>query len=217
MRELILKMSVSLDGFVGGPNGELDWIFRTADEDAKRWTVETLWQAGLHLMGSRTFYDMAAWWPTSTEVFAPVMNQIPKAVATTRGAAELFRSRETTAALKDAAKARSAAHPGSATPPAEVTESWSHPTVLSGDLSSEIIRLKEEPGKEIVAHGGARFARSLVRLGLVDEFRLLIHPVALGTGLPLFSELQNPLRLKLVSATTFPSGAVAHIYRPQRA
>lgn len=215
MRELILKMSVSLDGFVGGPNGELDWIFRAGDEVAKRWTVDSLGKAGLHLMGSRTFQDMAAWWPTSTEIFAPVMNQIPKAVASSRGASELFRSRETTTAMKDAAKARSAEHTQSATPTPEVIQSWSQPTVLSGDLSAEIARLKEQPGKEIVAHGGARFARSLVRLGLVDEFRLLVHPIALGTGLPLFSELQSPLPFKVISTTTFPSGLAAHIYRAQ--
>jgi dihydrofolate reductase len=76
MRKLILKMSVSIDGFVAGPNGEADWIFRSMDEEGARWTVDTLWEAGLHLMGSRTYCDMAAWWPTSTEIFAPVMNEI---------------------------------------------------------------------------------------------------------------------------------------------
>jgi dihydrofolate reductase len=62
VRKLILKMSVSVDGFVGGPNGELDWIFRSLDKDATAWTIENLWQAGVHIMGSRTFRDMAAYW-----------------------------------------------------------------------------------------------------------------------------------------------------------
>ena len=64
MKKLVLKMSVSVDGFVGGPKGELDWIFRTQSRDAVKWDRETLWNASLHLMGSRTYHDMAAWWPT---------------------------------------------------------------------------------------------------------------------------------------------------------
>ncbi|HEX2510308.1 MAG TPA: hypothetical protein VHK66_07275 [Microvirga sp.] len=67
MRQLVLKMSISVDGFVGGPGGELDWIFPTYDEGATAWTVDCLWQAGVHIMGSRTFHDMAAFWPSSTE------------------------------------------------------------------------------------------------------------------------------------------------------
>jgi dihydrofolate reductase len=215
MRKLVLKMSVSIDGFVGGPNGEIDWVFRSTNEEAARWTVDTLWQADLHLMGSRTYYDMAAWWPISTEVFAPPMNQIPKAVATTRTAAEMFRTRETSQAVRDAARARSTTE--SATPTDEVARSWSQPTVLTGDLATEIARLKHEPGRNILAHGGAGFAQSLVKLGAVDEFRLLVHPVALGSGLPLFAGLARPLDLELVSSTAFPGGAIAHVYRTQSA
>ena len=83
-----------------------------------------------------------------------------------------------------------------------------------GALADEIGRLKQEPGKEIMAHGGAGFARSLVRLGLVDEYRLLIHPVALGSGLGLFSSLARPIDLKPISTIAFPGGAIAKIYRP---
>jgi len=215
MRKLVLKMSLSFDGFVCGPKGEADWIFRSMEEEAARWTVDTLWQAGLHLMGSRTYHDMASWWPTSTEIFAPVMNEIPKAVATTRTPEELFRTRKTTQAVKDAARAGSATQ--NATPTEEVARSWSQPTVLSGDLSAEINRLKQQPGKDIFAHGGAGFARSLIRLGLVDEFRLLVHPVAIGSGLPIFSDLARPLPLRLASSTTFPKGCVAHVFRLEQA
>jgi dihydrofolate reductase len=83
MRELILKMSISVDGFVADPDGGLKWVF-DSDPEAAAWTVETVWNASLHIMGSRTFRDMAAYWPTSTEVFAPPMNQIPKAVFSKR-------------------------------------------------------------------------------------------------------------------------------------
>jgi len=215
MRKLILKMSVSIDSFVCGPNGEADWIFRTGDEESARWTVDTLWQAGLHLMGSRTYYDMAAWWPTSTQVFAPPMNEIPKAVATTRTAEELFGARETTQAVKDAARAHPAVE--SAVPTDRIARSWAQPAVLSGNLSDEIARLKKEPGKDILAHGGAGFAQSLIKLSLVDEFRLLIHPVVLGVGRSPFATLPRPLDLELVSSTPFPKGCVAHVYRARPA
>jgi dihydrofolate reductase len=85
--------------------------------------------------------------------------------------------------------------------------------VASGDLAEEIARLKAQEGKPIVAHGGVSFARSLVAGGLVDRFALLVVPVALGQGLPLFSELAAPARLELVSSRAFPGGAVAQTYR----
>lgn len=83
MRELILAMAMSLDGFVSGPEGETEWIF-TGDEEAIAWKVENAWNASLHIMGSRTFEGMARFWPTSANVFAPAMNQIPKAVFSRR-------------------------------------------------------------------------------------------------------------------------------------
>jgi len=86
--------------------------------------------------------------------------------------------------------------------------------LLSGDLVEEIARLKEQPGKDILAHGGATFAQSLAKAGLVDEYRLLTHPVVLGTGLPLFSAISKPIDLKLVSTTVFNTGTIAHVYRP---
>ena len=83
-----------------------------------------------------------------------------------------------------------------------------------GKLAVEISRLKQQAGEPILAHGGASFARSLVRERLPDEYWLLVYPVALGRGLPLFTELEKPLDLKLVRTTTFDGGVVEHIYRP---
>ena len=100
MRDLILKMSLSIDGFVGGPDGGIKWVFDN-DQEATAWTVETVWNASLHIMGSRTFHDMAAYWPTSTEVFAPPMNRIPKAVFSRQGPA-ILKAADTTASLRDA-------------------------------------------------------------------------------------------------------------------
>jgi len=210
MRELILKMSISIDGFVASPDGGATWIFDTHDDKAAEWTVETIWDASLHIMGSRTFHDMAAYWPTSTQVYAPPMNQIPKAVFSKQGRS-ILQGNNTTAALRDArASARPEQH-GTLQPGAG---SWAQAYVASGDLSEEIAKLKAQDGKPIIAHGGAGFARSLIAVGAVDQYDLLVHPVALGKGLPLFTGLSAPKYLTLLSSTTFPRGTVAQIYRP---
>jgi dihydrofolate reductase len=210
MRKLILKMSMSLDGFVAGPNGEIDWLFRSPDADAKAWTVAAIQSAGLHAMGRKSWQDMAAYWPTSTEVFAPPMNDIPKVVFTRTGLGDAAQA--TTRALDDARAQRGATQ--AADP--EVVRGWTHPRVATGDLADEIARLKQEPGADIVAHGGASFAQSLVRLDLVDEYKLLVHPIAIGRGLPLFSQATRPLDLALVDVKVFPKGAVAHVYARRR-
>jgi dihydrofolate reductase len=191
MRKVILKMAVSLDGFVSGANGEADWIGRTGGDDALQWLVDNLWQAGLHAVGSRSYHAMAAFYPTSTLAFAPPMNDIPKIVFTRKG---LGTSADATKAPADG--------------------SWANPFVADGDLRAEIARLKAQPGKDIMTHGGANFAQQLVAHGLVDEYRLMVHPVALGRGLALFSALPEPVDLELVSSQTFRSGAMAQVYRP---
>jgi dihydrofolate reductase len=196
MRKLCLKMSISIDGFVAGPNGEADWIYGTSDSESRAWVVESLWRAGVHIMGSQTFKDMAAHWPSSTAPFAAPMNQIPK-VLFSRGSPQ------------EAAARAHAAEPAASGP---ASESWRLARVAAGDLVEEIARLKQEPGQDILAHGGASFAQSLVLHDLVDEYRLLVHPVALGRGLPLFSQLGAPLKLHLAEVKPFKSGAIAHVY-----
>jgi dihydrofolate reductase len=204
MRKLILKMSMSIDGFVAGPNGEMDWLFRLHDDEAKAWTVAAIEGAGIHAMGRKSWQDMAAYWPTSTEPFAPPMNDIPKVVFTRAGLADAT----TTRGLEDA---RAQGKPTKPADP-EVVRGWTHPRIAAGDMADEVARLKQEPGDDIVAHGGAAFAQSLVQLDLVDEYKLLVHPVILGRGLPLFAQAARPLDLALVEVKPFPSGAVAHVY-----
>jgi dihydrofolate reductase len=87
--------------------------------------------------------------------------------------------------------------------------SWGPTQIASGDLAREINRLKLESKKELLAHGGVSFAQSLSKLNLIDEYRLLIHPVALGCGK---SCITVPLNLKLTSSHVFASGVVALIY-----
>jgi dihydrofolate reductase len=209
MRDMVLKMSISVDGFVAGAGGDISWVFGS-DDAARAWTVETISNASLHIMGSRTFHDMAAYWPTSTEVFAPPMNLIPKAVFSRQGPA-ILNAADTTTALKNA---RASAGPTQTSELQPGAESWAQTHVASGDLAEEIARMKAQDGKPIVAHGGASFVRSLISAGLVDEYALLVYPVALGQGLPIFSGLAKPRPMKLVNSQVFPGGSAAQVYRP---
>ena len=207
MRELVLAMSMSLDGFVAGPGGDIGWMFG-GDQEAIAWKVGVVADASLHIMGRRTFQGMAAFWPTATGAFAPPMNRIPKAVFSRQGPAVLEAGGPAGGSGDaDAGGVR----PGQRQPGAD---SWGEAHVADGDLADEMARLKAQDGRPIVAHGGAGFARSLVAEGLVDRYSLLVHPVALGAGLAIFSGLAAPGRLRLVSSKAFPGGSVAQVYRP---
>jgi dihydrofolate reductase len=92
---------------------------------------------------------------------------------------------------------------------------WPETRIARGDLREEIEALKREPGKDLIAYGGATFAQALSRAGLVDEYRLMIQPAALGAGLALFKDLPAPLHLQLVEAEVHATGVAIHVYRPR--
>jgi dihydrofolate reductase len=176
MAILVLKMSVSLDGYVASAGGSRDWLAAGGSDDALSWTVETVSNASAHLMGATTYAVMAAHWPSDSGPFAKPMNEIPKVV---------FSNSLTSA-------------------------DWDQATIAAGDLAEAITRLKQEHSNGyLLAHGGARFARSLVATGLIDEYRLLIHPAVLGAGERIF---HAPLTIEAVSTTVFSGGAVAHVF-----
>jgi dihydrofolate reductase len=201
-------MSISLDGFVAGPNSEDERVFFTRGADSTQWIVDRLEQAGAIAMGSRSYYNMAAFWPYSDLPFTAPMNNKPKIVFSQSG----LKSDIVTRALAEAKEDRSVGQP-SIVPTEAVLRSWTEPTVVCGDLVEEVARLKEQPGDFINVLGGASLAQNLIASNLIDEYRLVIHPVALGRGLPLFSGLARPLRLSLVSRVSFISGAVGEIYQ----
>jgi len=214
MRKLILKMDVSLDGFVGGPNSESDWIFETCDEGCTIWILETIAQAGLHVMGRKSFEAMASYWPTSTNPFAAAMNGIPKLVFTRSGKIDFDAiARATPAQDLEDAKADDKKKKEQRASPEETKrhqKSWRDP-IIATDLVAEITRQKAQPGKPLISYGGASFARELIKHDLIDEYRLVVHPIALGKGLTIFDGLEKPRPLKLVSSSAFPSGATAKI------
>ncbi len=181
MRPVVLQMGVTLDGFVHGAKGYEDWGLPPEEDEVVAWKVAALREAGTHIMGRVTYEAMAAVWPTTTGVYADVMNEIPKVVF----------SRTLTSA------------------------DWPESRIASGDLAQEIVRLKREPGGVILAHGGATFVDALIRQGLIDEYRLVVHPVAIGNGTGLFTALREPLRLHLIESRTSSSGTAIHVYRPR--
>jgi dihydrofolate reductase len=92
---------------------------------------------------------------------------------------------------------------------------WPTTRVARGDLATEIAAIKEEPGPDVIAWGGAEFAAALAANDLIDEYRLAVQPVAVGSGKPLFGQLPAARYLHLVEAKSFACGVVVHIYRPQ--
>lgn len=180
MRQVVLQMSMSLDGYVASDRKHPG---ASVPEDAEliRWKVDRIAKAGAHLMGRATYQEMAAHWPRSTERYAAPMNDIPKVVFS---------------------KTLSQA-------------SWPVTRIARGDLAAEIAALKEEPGPDVIAYGGASFAAALAARGLIDEYCLAIQPVALGRGRALFAELSAAVHLDLIEARSFECGVVVHIYRSQ--
>lgn len=195
MRKLIMKMSLSVDGFVSDADGRKDWVFQTGDEESLAWSVGKIREAGLIIMGRKSFETMAPYWPTATGPFAAPMNEIPKAVFTKKGFKGIDRVRTTTSEQSSAAA------------------SWTNAQVFDGDLAEAIRHLKAGSGKPIVAIGGAGFMQSLIATGLIDEYHLAIHPVALGSGLPIFTGLDAARYLKLTDVKAFPKGIIAMTYR----
>ena len=176
MASLVLKMSISLDGYVAPLDGSSDWVAAGRSDDGASWTLETVSNAEVHLIGATTYAGWATYWPDASGPFAKPMNEIPKIV---------FSNSLTSV-------------------------DWDETTIVTGDLSEAITRLKQQrPGGYLLAQGGARFARSLVETGLIDEYRLVVHPVVLGAGERLFSA---PLTIETISTIAFSRGAVAHVF-----
>jgi dihydrofolate reductase len=176
MASLVLKMSASLDGYVGSVDGSADWTAAGRSNDSTTWVFETVSNARAHLVGATTYAEWADYWPGASGPFASAMNNIPKIVFSNSLA----------------------------------SADWSETEIAAGDLAEAITRLKRErPNGYLLAQGGARFARSLVQTGLIDEYRLVVHPVVLGAGERLFSA---PHTIESMSTTVFSSGAVAHVF-----
>ena len=187
MRTVILAMQISLDGFVGGPKGEMDWVTLSEemDDDA---LPELMERADTCLIGRSLYQGFASYWPT-----APATNpNLSKSEIKFSSWIERAQKVVFSSTLDKA--------------------DWNNSRLVRSDPAAEVRRLKQQPGKDMVIFGGARLAQEFVRLDLVDEYGLVVNPVLLGQGLALFKDVPAQRRLKLVSSTVYQAGAVALRY-----
>jgi dihydrofolate reductase len=190
MRKVILYMTVTLDGFIAGPNNELDWMTQTPDQEQNEDIVALLRGADAGIMG----------YPTATGMI-PYWSSVAKNPSTSKGEHTI-------------AQAISKLHSIVISNRAEKIE-WDNSELLlvnsDDDLMEAVTKIKHQPGKDLGVPGGVRTARTFVRLGLVEEYVLMMHPLALGNGKRLFT---NKVSLELVSAKTYKSGVMRLCYRP---
>jgi dihydrofolate reductase len=191
MRKLSLQQfAVSVDGYICQEGTEFHRLWQTVEDDEfDKYFVARLHRAETHIMGRDTYLAMSEYWPKAAQG---------------SNAAEV----EIAGIMND--------RPKVVFSKTLQTADWPEARIASGDTVEEIMRLKEEPGGEIVAHGGARFVRSLARLEVVDEYRLYVMPFAIGQGLSLFGELERAQALRLVSSRPFPCGAIEVVYERSR-
>jgi dihydrofolate reductase len=176
-------MTVSLDGFTAGPDGEIDWS--APDEELHRFHNEQTRELGAHLCGRRLYEEMLYWEtadenPSATDYeleFARLWKDTPRIVFS-----------NTLEKVEGNAR------------------------LATDGVAEEVARLKEEPGQDL-AVGGAGLASTCIKLGLVDEYRLFVNPVVLGGGTPYFPPLEERIDLELVETRTFGSRVVYLRYR----
>jgi dihydrofolate reductase len=183
MRKLIYSMGVSLDGFIAGPDGEIDWS--APDEELHRFHNQQVRETDAQLYGRR-LYEVMTYWETADQKpslpeheleFARIWKDTPKIVFS-----------------KTLEKVEGNAR------------------LVRDSAGEEVARLKEQPGKDL-AVGGAGLASTVMKLGLIDEYRLFVSPVVLGGGTPYFPPLEKRINLELVETRAFGSRVVYVRYR----
>lgn len=190
MRKLKLQMQMSVDGYVGGPNGELDWMVWDWDDELKKYVTRLTEPVDTILLGRKmTDGFINHWTAVAANPDDPDHESGKKFITTPK---VVF------------------------TKTLERSE-WPNTELAKGDLAEEIDKLKNQSGKDIIVYGGANFVTSLIKAGLIDEYHLFINPVALGNGLTIFKGLENKQDLILERSTPFECGIVVHRYEPKRA
>lgn len=189
MRKLKLQVQMTLDGYIAGPNGEMDWMTFNWDDPLKKYVKEITEPVDCIVLGRKLAEGFIPHWA---------------AVAADSGNPELAAGRKFTETPKVVFSRT-------------LRESaWDNTVLATGDLVAEITALKNRAGKDLIAYGGATFASALIKHGLIDEFHLFINPVAIGSGLAIFRELARTQHLTLVKSTSFGCGIVVLHYEPKR-
>ena len=178
-------MHTSLDGFVAGPNGEMDWI--NVDENMFEYAGRQTDQSDTALYGRVTYQMMESYWPTAGDQ--------PNATKHDKQHSAWYN--------KVAKVVLSKTMQGVKLPKLHI---------ISHDLSNEIIKLKKAPGKDILIFGSPTAVHSLMKEDLLDDYWLFVNPILLGQGIPLFKDIRDRRKLKFIASDTFPSGVVCLHY-----
>jgi dihydrofolate reductase len=181
MRKVSLLEHVSLDGFMAGPNGEMDWI--RADDELFDAGAQVTDAADTAIYGRVTYEMMAGYWPTAGEQPGAGRHDIEHA-RWVNAATKLVFSRTLE------------------------SSDWANTVFVKGDIAGTIVAMKQQPGKNLVLIGSVSLAREFIRLGLVDEYWINVNPVVLGGGMPLFPDTGARTDMTLVGSTVFASGVV---------
>jgi dihydrofolate reductase len=185
MGQVIVTMWMTLDGFIAGPNNEMDWVVPLGEhQNALVSTADTL------VLGRVTYQSFAGAWP-----HVPDQADAPEEL---KGYARKLNSMRKIVFSKTLAVAE-----------------WQNSTLKREIRADEIEQLKRETGTNIIIYGSASIVQELTNLGLIDEYHVLLHPVVLGSGKPLFQNIKERTALRLVTAKTDPSGVVLLTYQPR--
>lgn len=186
MRKVVLFVHASLDGYVSGPNGEMDWI--VYDEALQDYATEVHSAADAVIFGRVTYEMMVGFWPN-----------LPEGLRDSKYHAEHARWLEKATKIVFSRTLDQV--------------EWTNSMLIKDEIAAEIEKLKQQPGKDIIVIGSASLTHGLIRLGLIDEYRINVNPVVLGNGVPLFKDISHKVNLKLLQAIPFESGVVSLVYQ----
>ena len=189
MRKLKLQVQMTIDGYIAGPNGEMDFMAWNWDDELKRYVDTITEPVDCIVLGRKLAEGFIPYWAT---------------VAANPNDPEFAASKKFTDTRKVVF-----------TKTLDESE-WDNTVLAKGDLVDEITRLKKQDGKDMIAYGGATFVSALIKHGLIDEFHLFVNPTAIGKGKAIFKELDGKQDLTLVKATGFDCGIVVLHYEPKR-
>ena len=185
MRKVVQFMHVSLDGFVAGPNGELDWA--KVDDEMFEYAGHRTNESDLALYGRVTFDMMEGYWPTAADQPNPSKHDIE----------------HSTWYMKVEKVVLSRSMKGKKLP---------NTLIVSDNIADEVNRLKRVVGEEIIIFGSPSATNTLMQENLVDEFWIFVNPILLGQGIPFFKNLKQKTNLKLIKSHAFSSGVVCLHY-----
>jgi dihydrofolate reductase len=191
MRKLKLQVQVTVDGFIAGPNGEMDWMVWDWDNKLTEYVTGITEPVDCIVLGRRLAQGFIPHWASIANNPAEPEHEAGKWFTGTHKV--VF------------SKTLDISHPSA--------NDWNN-TVLARNLD-EITNLKEQEGKDIIVYGGASFVSELIKHGLIDEYHLFINPIAIGKGMPIFNNLEDKLNLVLVNSSRFDCGIVVLNYKPK--